>query len=310
MRYIEFGQEGIRSSEVVLGFWRMADKTAEHVANLIEAGLDEGINMLDVADVYGRGASESVLGEALALRPGLRDRVVLQTKCGIVKDDGFSWYDFSHDHIVEAVDASLGRLGTDHVESLLLHRPDVLMEPEEIAAAFDELRRAGKVLEFGVSNLAPLAIERIQACLDFPLACDQIQLSCGHTAPVDATFFYNMSDDQAISRDLGTLDWCAARDMVVQSWSSLQVDRHFGTFLGAPEYAELNEVLDGIARERAVTPAAVALAWVLRLPMRTQAVIGTCDPTHAREAAAACDVRLTRREWYRIYIAAGHKLLP
>lgn len=308
MDYVDFGSNGMRASEVVMGFWRIPDKTSDEVATLVEAGVDAGVNMLDVADAYGRGACERILGDALSSRPGLRDRVLVQTKCGIVKGDGFTWYDFSRTHIVEAVKGSLARLGTDHVDSLLLHRPDVLMEPDEIAAAFDELRASGKVLEFGVSNLAPAGISRIQASLDFPLACNQIQLSCGHTAPVDATIYYNMGVDEAVSRDAATLDWCAAHGMVVQSWSSLQVNREFGTFLGASEYAALNDSLDRIAADRGVTPAAVALAWILRLPMRTQAVIGTCEPTHAREAAAASDVRLTRREWYEIYSAAGHRL--
>lgn len=308
MRYIEFGKNKAQVSEIVLGSMRIPAMSAAEVGELIETCLDEGINMIDTADIYGGGHSEELIGEALAAKPGLRGEVFLQTKCSIRFTENGSYFDFSKDYIIEAVNASLKRLKTDHVESLLLHRPDVLMEPDEIAEAFDELHDAGKVLEFGVSNQNPLQMKRIARATRYPLAANQIQLSVAFAPAFEAMLNVNMENDASAMRDGGIFEYCERKDMAIQAWSVFQHGYFAGTFLGAPEYPELNAKLDELAEKYGVTPGAVALAWILRYPAKMQAVIGTTKASRIRECARACDFTLTRAEWYDLYKAAGRQL--
>jgi predicted oxidoreductase len=209
---------------------------------------------------------------------------------------------------VSAVEASLRRLKTDHVECLLLHRPDVLMEPDEVAAAFDELYDAGKVLEFGVSNQNPLQMKRIAKATGRKLAANQVQLSVAFAPAFEAMLNVNMENDPAVMRDGGIFEYCERKGMAIQAWSVFQHGYFAGTFLGAPEYEELNAVLDRLAEKYGVTPGAVALAWILRYPAKMQAVIGTTKASRVRESARACDFTLTREEWYELYKAAGRQL--
>ncbi|MBO5565528.1 MAG: aldo/keto reductase [Lachnospiraceae bacterium] len=317
MKKLLFGETKTEVSEVVLGLMRIAPGSQAkrlmevgEVEELVHAALESGINMLDIADVYGRGACETLLGEVFARNDGLRDKVFLQSKCGIRKgvDGDITYYDFSKDYILSATDGILQRLQTDHLDCLLLHRPDALMEPEEIAEAFETLKSAGKVLNFGVSNCNPMILERLRRVLPMPLAADQMQLSCAFTPMIDAGVNVNMQNDASVMRDGGTLEYCAMNDITVQAWSSLQHGFFGGVFIGSDEYKELNKVLDRIAAEKNVTPAAVALAWILRYPSKMQAVIGTTNPAHVREAAAAQTFELTRKEWYEIYLSAGNTL--
>ena len=317
MKKLLFGETKTEVSEVVLGLMRIAPGSQAkrlmevgEVEELVHAALESGINMLDIADVYGRGACETLLGEVFARNDGLRDKVFLQSKCGIRKgvDGDITYYDFSKDYILSATDGILQRLQTDHLDCLLLHRPDALMEPEEIAEAFETLKSAGKVLNFGVSNCNPMILERLRRVLPMPLAADQTQLSCAFTPMIDAGVNVNMQNDASVMRDGGTLEYCAMNDITVQAWSSLQHGFFGGVFIGSDEYKELNKVLDRIAAENNVTPAAVALAWILRYPSKMQAVIGTTNPAHVREAAAAQTFELTRKEWYEIYLSAGNTL--
>lgn len=317
MKKLLFGETKTEVSEVVLGLMRIAPGSQAkrlmevgEVEELVHAALESGINMLDIADVYGRGACETLLGEVFARNDGLRDKVFLQSKCGIRKgaDGDITYYDFSKDYILSATDGILKRLQTDHLDCLLLHRPDALMEPEEIAEAFETLKSAGKVLNFGVSNCNPMILERLRRVLPMPLAADQMQLSCAFTPMIDAGVNVNMKNDASVMRDGGTLEYCAMHDITVQAWSSLQHGFFGGVFIGSDEYKELNKVLDRIAAEKNVTPAAVALAWILRYPSKMQAVIGTTNPAHVREAAAAQTFELTRKEWYEIYLSAGNTL--
>ena len=308
MRYIEFGPNKTKISEVVLGMMRIADKTGEEVADLIECGLECGINAVDTAPIY--GPSEGKIGDAFAARPGLRDRVWLQTKLGIRPHPRVkaNYFDFSYEHIMESVDNSLRALKTDHVDSLLLHRPDALMVPEDIARAFQELHDAGKVLDFGVSNQAPALMSRLAKYLPFPICCNQVQISAAFTPMFDAFFNANMENDAAIMRDGGILDYCYEHDMAVQAWSVLQHGYFEGVFLGDPAYKELNAALERIAADHGVTPTAVAINWVLRYPAKMQALIGTTRPERIRESATACDWEMSREEWYEVYLGAGHKL--
>ncbi len=308
MRYIDFGSDKKKVSEIVLGLMRITKMSASEVERLIDTALDEGINALDTADCYSKGASERLIGEVYARRPDLREKTWLQSKCGIRIDPDFTWFDFSKEYILEAVDASLLRLQTDHLDSLLLHRPDALMEPDEIAEAFEQLHREGKVLDFGVSNFNPMMMKKLQRALPFQLACDQVQMSCAFTPMIDASFQVNMQWDGSPMRDGGILEYCQMNDVAVQAWSSLQYGYFEGVFLGSDKYPKLNEVINRIAEEKNVTNTAIALAWILRYPAKMQTVIGTTKTSRVQDSARACDISLTKKEWYEIYLAAGNKL--
>ncbi len=309
MRYIEFGEQKAKVSEVMIGLMRVDKMSVAEVTELIQTALDEGINAIDIADIYGAGACESLLGEAFAANPGLRDRVFLQSKVGIRKGaDGFTWFDFSKEYIVEAVNAGLSRMGVDHVDSMLLHRPDVLMDPDEVGEAFETLKDQGKVLDWGVSNHNPAQLRRLERHVPVKLAANQVQLSCAFTPAFNSALNANMENDAAIMRDGGIFEHCADKGMAIQAWSTMQHGYFEGTFLGSPKYPELNAKLDELAERHGVAPMAVALAWVLRYPAKMQAVIGTTKPSRIREAARACDFELTRREWYEIYCSAGNVL--
>ena len=317
MKKLLFGETKTEVSEVVLGLMRIgpgshASRLMEvaEVGALVEAALESGINMLDIADIYGRGTCETQLGKVFGQNKGMRDKVFLQSKCGIRKGENgdITYYDFSKEYILSSIDGILERLQTDHLDCLLLHRPDALMEPEEVAEAFETLKSAGKVLNFGVSNCNPMTLERLRRTLPMPIVADQMQFSCAFTPMIDAAVNANMQNDAAVMRDGGTLEYCAMHDITVQAWSSLQYGFFGGTFIGSDEYKELNAVLNRIAAEKNVTPAAVALAWILRHPSKMQAVIGTTNPAHVKEAAAAQTFELTRKEWYEIYLSAGNTL--
>ena len=316
MRYIPFGESKEKLSEIVLGLMRIGpgktttqSMSVQEVEFLLDTAFDVGINMLDNADIYANGACEKVLGEVFAARPDLRQKFFLQTKCGIVKDPDITYFDFSKEHILESVDNSLLRMQTDHIDSLLLHRPDALMEPEEIAEAFAILKAAGKVRHFGLSNCSPMMIERLKKVLTVPVAADQIQLSAAFTPAIDAGFNFNTLTDAGIMRDGGIIEYCGMNDIVIQAWSVMQYGFFEGVFLGSEKYPALNRVIDRIAEEKGVTNTAVALAWILRLPVSMQAVIGTTKPQRIRDSAAAASFTLTRKEWYEIYLAAGN-ILP
>lgn len=308
MQYVQLGQHPTKVSNVVLGLMRIPElKEGAKVASLISAAADQGINMLDIADCYTKGRAEELLGDAFTLSPGLRDRFFLQSKCGIVKDP-FYYFDFSKEHIVSAVEGSLRRLKTDHLDSLLLHRPDALMEPDEVCEAFSQLKSQGKVLEFGVSNFNPSQMRLLQSGLDVSLIADQVQFSVCHTVMLNAGFNVNMDNDPSICRDGGVLEYCRTHDMAVQAWSVMQHGFFKGVFVGDPNYLKLNSSLQRIADRHGVTPTAIAIAWVLRYPAKMQAVIGTTKISRVEESARASEVRLTREEWYELYLAAGNDL--
>ena len=308
MKYINFGESSRKVSKIILGLMRISEMSVKETEHLVRSALDNGINALDLADCYGAGKCEQILGRVFAADPDLRGKIWLQSKCAIRYDEEFTYYDFSKEHILKAADDILTRLQTDHLDSLLLHRPDALMEPDEVAEAFAELHQKGKVLDFGVSNFNPMQMALLQKALPRRLACDQVQLSAAFTLMLDAGFQTNMKWNGSAMRDGGILEYCRMNDMAVQSWSSLQYGFFEGIFLGSPKYPELNKVLDRLAEEKNVTPTAIALAWILRLPGKMQAVIGTTKADRVKQSAAACDIELTRKEWYEIYLAAGNKL--
>lgn len=308
MKYVEFGSDKKKVSEIVIGTMRIAGMNNKEVAKLLNAGLESGINFLDTADIYAGGKSEKILGEVFKENPGLREKFFLQSKCGIRIDKDFNWFDFSKDYILQAVDESLERLQTEYLDCLLLHRPDALMNPEEIAEAFTKLYDAGKVKNFGVSNFNPMMMVRLKEVLDFPIAANQVQLSIAHTPMIDAGFQVNMNWDGSNMRDGGILEYCAMNDIVIQSWSSLQYGYFEGVFLGSEKYTKLNEVISRLAEEKGVTNTAIALAWILKYPAKMQAVIGTTKPSRVKESAQAAEITLTKKEWYELYLSAGNKL--
>ena len=308
MKYIEFGQDQDQVSQVVLGTMNIAQYDTEGATAFLKTALEQEINFWDTADCYAAGGSEEVLGKVFAANPGMREKVFLQSKCGIRVEDGMKYFDFSAEHILEAVDASLARLQTDHLDCLLLHRPDALMEPDEIADAFRILHKTGKVRNFGVSNMNPPMIRRLQKATKYKLETNQVQMSCAFTPMFDAGFHVNMESDPAIMRDGGVLDYCSENDMVLQAWSPFRYGYFEGIFLGDPKYAALNKVLERIAGEQGVTPTAVALAWILRYPARMQVIVGTTKAERLVESAQATSVELTRKQWYEIYQEAGNDL--
>lgn len=306
MNYIEFA-ENEHLSTIVLGMMRISQLSEDEVEALVEAALSIGINTFDLADIYGDGQCEVLLGKVLKCRPDLRDQMWIQSKCGIRKD-GFTYFDFSKDYILDSVDGILERLQIERLDSLLLHRPDALMEPEEVAEAFDHLEQAGKVRHFGVSNQNPMMMELLKKEVKQPLTINQLQLSAAFTPGFEAGFHVNMEGDKAALRDGSVFEYCKLNDMVIQAWSVLQFGYFKGNFVGKEQFQDLNDVLNRLALKYGVSPSAIAIAWVLRYPAKMQAVVGTTNPKHLLEASQASNLTLTRKEWYEIYLAAGNDL--
>ncbi|BBJ27446.1 aldo/keto reductase [Athalassotoga saccharophila] len=303
MRTIEIGNGEIRSSEIALGCMRIADMSVKDVSKLINTALEEGINFFDHADIYGGGRSEEVFGMALK-EVKEREKIFIQTKCGI--RDGY--YDFSKDHILEAVEGSLRRLKTDYIDVLLLHRPDALVDPEEVAEAFSILHSSGKVRNFGVSNHNPMQIELLSQYLNQRIIINQLQLSITNTGMIDAGLNVNMQIDKSIDRDGSVLDYCRISGITIQAWSPFQYGFFDGVFLDNPKFKTLNDEIDKVAKNYDVPKSAIPIAWILRHPAKIQPVIGTTNPKHLREICQASNVNLTRKEWYDLYKAAGNKL--
>ena len=307
MKYIPFGQEKRELSEIVLGMMRISDKSVKEVEELVETALSVGINAFDLADIYGGGRCEELLGQVLNNRPDLREKMWIQSKCGI-RIEEFTYFDFSKDYILESVDGILQRLQVDYLDSLLLHRPDALMEADQVAEAFDILQKSGKVRDFGVSNQNPMMMELLKREVKQPLLINQLQLSAAFTPGFDAGFHVNMEGDKAAVRDGSVFEYCKLNDMVIQAWSVLQFGYFKGNFVGNEQFQQLNQVLNRLALKYGVSPSAFAIAWVLRYPARMQAVVGTTNPKHLLEASKASNLTLTRKEWYEIYLAAGNDL--
>lgn len=307
MRYITLGQDDKELSEIVLGMMRIKDKSVKEVEELVETALSIGINAFDLADIYGRGRCEELLGLVLKNRPDLREEMWIQSKCGI-RIEEFTYFDFSKDYIIKSVDGILQRLKIDHLDSLLLHRPDALMESDQVAEAFDLLYKQGKVRDFGVSNQNPMMMELLKKDVKQPLAVNQLQLSAAFTPGFESGFHVNMENSQAAMRDGSVFEYCKLNDMVIQAWSVLQFGYFKGNFVGNEKFQALNQVLDRLAIKYGVTSSTIAISWILRYPAKMQAVVGTTNPKHLREVSQAANFSLTRKEWYEIYLAAGNNL--
>ena len=307
MRYITLGQDDKELSEIVLGMMRIKDKSVKEVEELVETALSVGINAFDLADIYGRGRCEELLGLVLKNRPDLREKMWIQSKCGI-RIEEFTYFDFSKDYIIKSVDGILQRLKIDHLDSLLLHRPDALMESDQVAEAFDLLYKQGKVRDFGVSNQNPMMMELLKKDVKQTLAVNQLQLSAAFTPGFESGFHVNMEDSQAAMRDGSIFEYCKLHDVVIQAWSVLQFGYFKGNFVGNEKFQALNQVLDRLAIKYGVTSSTIAISWILRYPAKMQAVVGTTNPKHLREVSQAGNFSLTRKEWYEIYLAAGNNL--
>lgn len=307
MKYNQIKHTDLNVSNIIMGNMRLPQLSLLEIEQLIRTALDEGINFFDHADIYGQGRSEELFAEAIQMNSSIREKMIIQSKCGIKGQENF--FDFSKEHILDSVDGILKRLQTDYLDLLLLHRPDPLMEPEEVAEAFEALHSSGKVKYFGVSNHNPAQIELLQKYIPHKLVVNQVQFSIAHTPMIDAGIALNMNNDQAINRDSSVLEYCRLHDIQLQAWSPFQNGFFEGTFLGDLEkFAELNKVIDNIAAHYHVTNTAIAIAWITRHPANIQVVLGTTNPQRLKDACAGAEIKLTRKEWYDIYKAAGNNV--
>lgn len=304
MNRINIGNGALSGSEISLGCMRLAELSAKEASNLIQTALDEGVDFFDHADIYAGGKSEEVFARAVGMNPSVREKFILQSKCGI--RSGF--FDFSKEHILASVDGILKRLSTDYLDVLLLHRPDALVEPEEVAEAFNALQASGKVRHFGVSNQNPMQMELLSKYLNQKIVINQLQLSITNTGMIDAGLNVNMEIDPSVDRDGSVLDYCRLKDITIQAWSPFQYGFFEGVFLDNPKFPELNKKINEIAAAYKVPNTAVAVAWILRHPAKIQTIVGTTNAGRLKDICKASTFRLTRPEWYEIYRAAGNKL--
>jgi predicted oxidoreductase len=304
MRKINIGKSGFESSEIVLGCMRIDRMSVEELSNYVDVALGEGITLFDHADIYGRGYCEELFGKVLASRAGLRDKMKIQSKCAIRP----GYYDFSREHILNSVDGSLKRLGTDYLDLLLLHRPDTLMEPEEVAEAFDILQSSGKVLNFGVSNFNSMQIELLKSCVKQPIIANQMQYSIMHSGMVNSGIQANTLFEGSVDRDGSILEYSRLKNITLQAWSPFQHGFFAGVFIDNEEFPDLNKVMGRIAEDKGVSKTAIAVAWILRHPAKMQTIVGTTNSERLKDICTASDVELSRAEWYEIYRAAGNRL--
>lgn len=303
MRTVNIGN--MKVPAIAVGCRRMNNLSTEEADRYIKTSMDLGANFFDLADLYGGSLSEKVFGEVMAANPTIRDKMFIQTKCGIRK--AMNAFDLSKDYILSSVDGCLERLHTDYIDVLLIHRMDALYEPEEIAEAFGILQQNGKVRAFGVSNATPMQIELLKRYVKQPLVINQMQFSLAHCTMVSQGIYTNMDNGGAVDRDGGILDYCRLNDITIQTWSPLQYGFQEGVFIGSPKFPELNKVLDALAAKYSVTPGAIAFAWILRHPAHMQPITGTLKTARLKECVDAVDITLTR-DGYELFTAAGNPL--
>ncbi|MBQ3418473.1 MAG: aldo/keto reductase [Ruminococcus sp.] len=309
MKHINVVNGPQNASSIILGCMRMPALTTDEAAAVISTAYEQGINFFDNATCYGEnGEAETRFGDAFEKTGIRREDVYIQSKCGILFQNGeFNW---TKDNILSSVDDSLRRMKLDYLDALLLHRPDLLYDPEQIAEAFDELEKSGKVRFFGVSNVPTMMFEVLRRYIRQPLVFDQLQFSLDQSQLLDqALYVNNLTTDRSVSRDNGTLDYCRLHDVTVQAWSPLQRGFFGGCFVDDPDFPELNRVLGELGEQYGVSKTAIAIAWILRHPAKIQAIAGTMNPEHLKDICAASKVDLTHNEWYRLYLASG-KFLP
>lgn len=306
MKQVALGKSGLPVPAVVVGCMRLGEFDNAAMTKFIHAALDQGANYFDHADIYAGGRSEEIFGQAVKSDSSLcRENMIIQSKCGIRPG---CCYDQSKEYLLGAVDGILKRLQTDYLDVLLIHRPDALVEPEEVAEAFDILEKSGKVRRFGVSNHKPMQIELLKKYVKQDLLVNQLQFSIPVSNMVANGMEVNMESDGAADRDGSVLDYSRLHDMTIQAWSPFQMPNWRGCFLGSGDYEELNKEIDALSEKYQVSGTTIAAAWILRHPAHMQLITGTASEKRLSEIIGACDVTLTREEWYRLYLAAGHEL--
>ena len=305
MRTIELGKSNMQVPVIASGCMRMNGLDEKQAASFIEKALSLGVNFFEHADIYGKGECEKIFSKAIDMKPSIREKIILQSKCGIVPG---KMYDLSKEYILKSVDEILKRLQTEYLDVLALHRPDALVEPEEVAEAFRILKESGKVRHFGVSNHKPLQMELLRKYLDEPLVTDQLQFSITNSSMVENGLEVNMTTKGAVDRDGSVLDYCRFHDITIQTWSPFQYGFFEGVFLNNEKFPELNQIVEEIAARYEVTPTTIATAWILRHPAHMQVIAGTMNEKRLEEICKASEITLSREEWYQIYLAAGHML--
>jgi predicted oxidoreductase len=304
MRTMQLGKSGLEVPVVSIGCMRINSLDKPAAEQYIKTALDLGANFFDHADIYGGGSCEEIFSEAIDMNDDIREKMILQSKCGIRN----GMFDFSKEHILNSVDGILKRLKTDYLDILLLHRPDTLVEPEEVAEAFNLLESSGKVRHFGVSNQKPMQIELLKKSINQPIIANQLQLSITNANMISQGFNVNMENEASIDRDGSILDYCRLNDITIQPWSPFQYGFFEGVFLGNDKFPELNEKINEVAKKYVVSNTTVAIAWLLRHPANMQPVIGTMNIDRLKDCCKATEIHLTREEWYSIYRAAGNVL--
>jgi predicted oxidoreductase len=301
---MQLGKSSLEVPVISIGCMRINSLDKSAAEKFVRTALDLGANFFDHADIYGGGSCEELFADAINMNEDIREKMILQSKCGIRS----GMFDFSKEHILESVDGILKRLKTDYLDILLLHRPDTLVEPEEVAEAFDILESTGKVRHFGVSNQKPMQIELLKKSVKQTIVANQLQLSITNANMISQGFNVNMENDAAIDRDGSILDYCRLNDITIQPWSPFQYGFFEGVFLGNEKFPELNQKIDEIAKNYKVSNTTIAIAWLLRHPAKMQPVIGTMNINRLKDCCNATDIHLTREEWYSIYRAAGNVL--
>ncbi|WP_246938767.1 aldo/keto reductase [Bacillus pinisoli] len=304
MRTMKLGTSSLEVPVLSVGCMRLTSLNERDAEQYIQHALELGANFFDHADIYDSGKCEELFAKAIHMNDDVREKVILQSKCGIRK----GMFDFSKEHILHSVDNILSRLQTDYLDVLLLHRPDTLVEPEEVAEAFDLLEKSGKVRHFGVSNQNPMQIQLLQKYVKQPIVANQLQLSITNSNMISNGFNVNMENDAAVNRDGSVLDFCRLHDITIQPWSPFQYGFFEGVFLGNEKFPELNQKIDEIANKYEVSNITIAVAWLLRHPANMQPVIGTMNRERLNDCVKATGINLTREEWYSIYRAAGNVL--
>jgi len=305
LKKIQIGTSTIEASQIALGCMRMAGLSLNDASSVVNSARESEINFFDHADIYGSGESEITFGKVIKSNTISRTDIFIQSKCGI--REGF--YDFSKEHIMSSVEGSLSRLGTDYLDVLALHRPDALMEPDEVAEAFYQLHKQGKVRNFGVSNFSPTSLQLLQQALTQKLEVNQLQFGLKHAGMVASNMNVNMENDEGINRDGAVLDHMRLNNITIQAWSPYQYGYFEGVFVDHPKFKKLNEVLDRLAVEYGVTSTGIAIAWINRHPANIQTIIGTMNAERIKEISQASNVVLTRQQWYELYKTSGFKLL-
>lgn len=303
MKYLNFGNT--KTSAVVMGCMRINSLSRSEAFSLIDCALENGITHFDHADIYAGGECESIFGEYLKQNPSARDKMFIQSKCGIRQ----GYYDFSKEHILSSVDGILKRLNTDSLDCLLLHRPDALFEPQEVAQAFEQLEKSGKVKSFGVSNMNSFQLELLRKYVKSPIIANQLQFGPMFTGMIDSALNVNMLKSESVDRDGMILDYCRLNDITIQAWSPFQYGFFEGVFVDNEKFPQLNLCLQRIADEYGAAKNSVVAAWVLRHPANMQIIAGTTNKNRLAEICAGADITLTRQQWYEIYTSTG-KTLP